>query len=113
MDKDPFPLTESQVRRLYIRYRKAVRAATDMRFPCGPTSRKRAARKAACIAERLGMIERPEHCEWCRGRVRLYRHHWDLRKPTFVVYLCQGCHAIADDMVREDGKRGNNGDRHT
>ena len=64
--------------------------------------RTRSARYAACLAERLGMIERPKSCSWCRRHLRLQRHHWDYEQPLVVVYLCRDCHMLADTMARAE-----------
>ncbi len=61
--------------------------------------RTRSARYAASLAERLGLIERPRACSWCRRHGRLERHHWDYTEPLNVTFLCVDCHDIADQMV--------------
>jgi hypothetical protein len=61
--------------------------------------RTRAARYAAALGERLGLIERPSRCVWCRRRGRLQRHHWDYDEPLNVTFLCGDCHILADGMV--------------
>lgn len=61
--------------------------------------RTRAARYAAALAERLGILARPKVCSWCRSHRRLERHHWDYCEPLNVTYLCVDCHDIADEMV--------------
>ena len=66
--------------------------------------RTRSARYAAALAKLLGLIERPQCCEWCRRRrTTLERHHWDYAQPLVVTYLCRDCHPIADSMNREGG----------
>ena len=59
-------------------------------------ARKQASRHAAALAERLGLIERPARCQWCRHRAPLNRHHDDHREPLAILFLCCGCHAVAD-----------------
>jgi hypothetical protein len=61
--------------------------------------RTRAARYAAALAERLGILMRPRLCSWCRRRRRLERHHWDYSEPLNVTFLCVDCHDLADAMV--------------
>ncbi len=61
--------------------------------------RTRAARYAAALAERLGILTRPKLCSWCRRHRRLERHHWDYMEPLNVTFLCVDCHDIADEMV--------------
>jgi hypothetical protein len=61
--------------------------------------RTRAARYAAALAERLGMLVRPKLCSWCRRHRRLERHHWDYSEPLNVTFLCFECHDLADEMV--------------
>jgi len=64
--------------------------------------RTRSARYAACLAERLGLIDRPKVCTWCRRRLRLERHHWDYDEPLYVSFLCMDCHSLADAMTRAE-----------
>lgn len=59
-------------------------------------ARKSAARYAANLAEKLGLIERPDRCEWCVHRLPLERHHPDHSQPLAVNWLCRPCHDIAD-----------------
>ena len=59
-------------------------------------ARKRAARHAAAIAERLGLIERPRGCQWCRARLPLERHHESYEEPLMIWWLCGPCHRIGD-----------------
>ena len=41
-----------------------------------------------------GEIVRPDSCEKCRRRVRLYGHHTDYSKPLKVVWVCGSCHKL-------------------
>lgn len=71
--------------------------------------RKTAARYAACLAEKLGLIDRPNGCEWCRQRRPLERHHPDHMEPLAVNWLCRDCHEIADSadmsaVTRDSGR---------
>jgi hypothetical protein len=61
--------------------------------------RTRSARYAAALGERLGFLERPVRCVWCRRRGRLQRHHWDYDEPLNVTFLCADCHIVADVML--------------
>lgn len=62
--------------------------------------RTRSARYAAALGERLGLLNRPGCCSWCRRRRgRLQRHHWDYDEPLNVTFLCVDCHGLADGMV--------------
>lgn len=68
--------------------------AHDVTRPIG--RRKRAARLAAALAERLGILERPERCEFCRRRPAgdrsLERHHENYDRPLDITWLCPVCH---------------------
>lgn len=61
--------------------------------------RRKAARCAASLAEQLGMLSRPARCEWCRRRLELERHHPSHDEPLAVIFLCRGCHDVADGMA--------------
>jgi hypothetical protein len=61
-------------------------------------ARTRAARFAAALAEKLGVIDRPKVCEWCRKRKPLERHHPCHDRPLDVFWLCHDCHLVADRM---------------
>jgi hypothetical protein len=61
--------------------------------------RTRSARYAAALGERLGLIDRPGACSWCRRRGKLERHHWDYSEPLNVTFLCVECHVLADSML--------------
>lgn len=76
---------------------RQLAAAADPRR--APRDRKRASRFAAALAEKLGILERPARCEYCRKRLPLERHHPDHARPLEVIYLCAGCHGHADDMA--------------
>ena len=67
----------------------------DPAIPMG--RRKRAARLAAAMAERVGLIERPRACQRCGKKRRLERHHADHLDPLRIEWLCSaGCHRLAD-----------------
>jgi hypothetical protein len=76
--------------------------AADPRLP--RRRRTRAARMAAALAERLGVISRPRRCAWCGDRRPgdLQRHHPDHAAPLLVLWLCRDCHRIADNMMRDE-----------
>lgn len=61
--------------------------------------RTRAARYAAALAERLGVIRRPRACEWCGLGRPLTRHHHDHDLPLAVTWLCADCHDVADGRL--------------
>lgn len=58
--------------------------------------RTRAARLAAAVAERLGLLRRPTRCQGCGLPRPLTRHHPDHGWPLVVLFLCRGCHDAAD-----------------
>lgn len=60
--------------------------------------RKRASRHAAALAEKIGLISRPEFCQACGRRRRLERHHPHHLDPLRIVWLCRRDHEIADRM---------------
>lgn len=64
-----------------------------------PSVRKRASRTAAYLAERLGIIARPDRCSWCRHRQPLERHHPQHERPLEVIFLCRSCHMVANEMT--------------
>jgi len=84
-------------RALHTRLQRHLEISLDALRP--RRIRTRSARYAAALAERLGMIERPRCCSWCRRRGRLQRHHWDYDEPLVVTFLCADCHWVADGMV--------------
>jgi hypothetical protein len=93
-------LSRSARRRwLFARLRRRLAHAADPGLT--RRARTRAARHAAALAERLGLLERPARCAWCWRRVRLTRHHWDYDEPLLITYLCAECHTLADVMTRE------------
>lgn len=49
----------------------------------------------AAIAERSGIIQRPDACQECGSPWPLQRHHPDYSQPLFVRYLCTKCHGRA------------------
>ncbi len=64
--------------------------------------RTRAARYASSLAERIGWLQRPSACEWCRRHLHLERHHFDYGNPLVVIYLCEDCHAVADAQLKDE-----------
>jgi hypothetical protein len=84
-------------RAIFARLQRQLENSLDILRP--RRVRTRSARYAASLAERLGLIERPRACSWCRRHGRLERHHWDYNEPLNVTYLCVDCHDIADQMV--------------
>jgi hypothetical protein len=89
-------------RPLWQRLARHLAIAADPRLP--RRRRTRAARMAAALAERLGVISRPRRCTWCGGRRPgdLQRHHPDHAAPLLVLWLCRDCHRLADTMVRDE-----------
>ena len=61
--------------------------------------RTRAARYAAAVAERLGVIRRPRACQRCQRRRPLTRHHPNHDQPLAVEWLCEDCHGVADGRL--------------
>jgi hypothetical protein len=93
------PSTPSR-RPLHKRLARALRIVGD---PAEPRSeRARAARRAAAIGEKLGLIRRPETCESCGCGGPLERHHDRHDEPLAVRFVCHVCHQLID-MVREAG----------
>ncbi len=86
---------------LFARLRRHLDLSVDPRK--ARRVRTRSARYAAALAERLGLIERPRGCTWCRRHLRLERHHWDYDDPLAVTFLCPDCHEVADSMVARAG----------
>lgn len=84
-------------RALFTRLQRHLEISLDALRP--RRIRTRSARYAAALAERLGMIERPRCCSWCRRHGRLQRHHWAYDEPLNVTFLCADCHGVADGMV--------------
>jgi hypothetical protein len=89
-------------RPLWRRLARHLAVAADPRLP--RRRRTRAARMAAALAERLGVISRPRRCAWCGGRRHwlLERHHPDHAAPLLVLWLCRDCHRLADNMIRDE-----------
>lgn len=82
------------IERRYQRHAEIAAASTSK------GRRHRSARIATSAAEWLGLLTRPNACEWCRTRRhRLQRHHWDYASPLLVSYLCPDCHRIADSFI--------------
>jgi hypothetical protein len=84
-------------RALFTRLERHLQISLDALRP--RRIRTRSARYAAALGERLGLIERPRCCSWCRRRGRLQRHHWDYDEPLNVTFLCADCHGVADGMA--------------
>lgn len=53
-----------------------------------------AAHTKAKLAEKAGVIVRPDKCECCRGNKELFRHHEDYNFPLDVSWLCFKCHTL-------------------
>jgi hypothetical protein len=87
----------NQHRSLWTRLQRHLEISLDSLKP--RRIRTRSARYAAALGERLGLIDRPRACSWCRRHARLQRHHWDYSEPLNVTFLCVECHDIADAMV--------------
>lgn len=58
------------------------------------------ARRAVYKAVKSGRIVKPETCQWCGSLERLEGHHTDYSEPLKVAWLCDGCHQIADSILR-------------
>ncbi len=93
-------MARDRQRALYTRLERLVELSVNSSKP--RRIRTRAARYAAAIAERLGVLTRPKFCSWCRRHRRLERHHWNYMEPLNITFLCVECHDIADDMVMRD-----------
>ena len=82
-------------RPLHKRLSRALRIVGDESEP--RSERAAAARRAASVAEKLGILVRPTRCERCGERSRaLERHHEDHNRPLDVAFVCPLCHQIAD-----------------
>lgn len=90
--------------RLESRLRRAL--ATARNFDESRRKRHEAARRAAALAERLGLVDRPSVCQACFHSRPLERHHPDHDRPIVVKYLCRDCHDRADqELSRKRGER--------
>lgn len=92
---------QASLKPIWLKLNRLLRVAVDLNRT--RRSRTRAARYAAALAERLGIIARPRACQWCqrpqRGRLgRLERHHVEYAEPLAILWLCRTCHADADRM---------------
>jgi transposase-like protein len=86
--------------RLESRLTRAI--ATSQNFDKSRRTRHNAARRAAALAENLGLINRPSVCQACFHSSTLERHHPDYSNPIFVEFLCPDCHRQADaDLSKE------------
>ena len=95
--EEPRPMKRVRRFRQHAKLARLHRQIEVARDPTRPRRiRTRASRYAASLAEALGLLQRPERCEWCRRRQRLERHHWDHHQPLEVIYLCRDCHQLAD-----------------
>lgn len=90
--------------RLVSRLSRALSTSND--FKLSQRARHDAARRAAALAERLGLIDRPKVCQACFHVQPLFRHHPDHSEPLRVKFLCRGCHAEADRIQANLKKRG-------
>ena len=45
-----------------------------------------------------GKIVKPLKCSNCNQVTRLEAHHEDYLKPLEVIFLCKGCHVVADAL---------------
>lgn len=52
------------------------------------------AHKAVAKAVADGCLNRPDACELCGERHRIYGHHEDYSKPLDVDWLCAWCHRL-------------------
>jgi hypothetical protein len=86
-------------KKLIERYERLFRICSD-ESQCRRV-RTRAARYASALAEQIGWLTRPSHCEWCRRRLQLERHHFDYGNPLIVIYVCEDCHAVADSQLQD------------
>jgi hypothetical protein len=80
--------------RLISRLNRAI--AHSQNYRTSRRDRHSAARRAAALAERLGLIDRPAVCQACFCVKTLYRHHPDHSNPISVQFLCKECHLEAD-----------------
>lgn len=80
--------------RLLSRLHRAIIASQNYRT--SQANRHRAARRAAALAESLGLIDRPSVCQACLHSRPLDRHHPDHADPIRVEFLCKACHLEAD-----------------
>ena len=90
--------------RLVSRLSRALSASNDYRT--SQRDRHEAARRAAALAERLGLIDRPKVCQACFHARTLFRHHPDNSAPLRIQYLCRGRHREADRVQANLRKRG-------
>lgn len=88
--------------RLWSRLERAITASNN--FKISKRDRHHAARRAAALAERLGLIDRPSVCQACFHSRPLDRHHPDHSNPISVEFLCKDCHKAADRNLLQ--KRG-------
>lgn len=55
-------------------------------------------------ALRSGRIERPSECSRCATVCIPHGHHPDYSKPLEVVWLCQPCHVLVHQEMREPAR---------
>lgn len=88
--------------RLLSRLHRAI--ANSQNYRTSRRNRHHAARHAAALAERLGLIDRPAVCQACFHSRPLDRHHPDHSEPILVHFLCKECHIKADrNLQRRKG----------
>jgi hypothetical protein len=93
-------MTKLQREMARLNLRRLERRLAIVHDPDEPIGRrKKASRHAAALAEKLGMIRRPELCEGCGRQRRLERHHPVHFEPLRVEFYCRPCHRIADGMA--------------
>ncbi len=51
------------------------------------------------LAVELGIIEKPEKCEFCKQSSELQAHHHDYRLPLDVAWFCRKCHSIVHALL--------------
>jgi hypothetical protein len=89
--------------RLESRLARAL--ATSRNFDKPRRTRHDAARRAAALAERLGLVNRPSVCQACFHFRPLERHHPDYSDPILVEFLCRDCHQKADSDIAKERRR--------
>jgi hypothetical protein len=87
--------------RMIRRLQRAIAASSNPNI--SKRARHTAARRAAALAEGLGLIDRPAVCQACFHSRTLFRHHPDHSHPIAVVFLCEDCHRRADILQKRKG----------
>ena len=90
--------------RLVSRFHRALGASSNYRTT--QRARHDAARRAAALAEQLGLIDRPKVCQACFRELTLFRHHPNHHEPIRVQFLCRECHREADRLQSTLRRRG-------